>query len=74
MTCEKDVRAHSIQNAGVFDRIADNQHLMALRPKFSAAGPELAWQSVSRHQASTFTGLCNEHDTALFRPLDTRPL
>lgn len=75
MTCDREtIRAHSIQNAGVIDLIAVDGHVIAFRPSFSSEGPEIEFKLVGRHQASTFTGLCNEHDTKLFIPLDTRPL
>jgi hypothetical protein len=33
-------------------------------------GPQVTFQPVSRHKASTFTGLCNVHDFELFRPIE----
>jgi len=33
-------------------------------------GPAIDLRSVGRNQASTFTGLCNEHDSGLFLPID----
>ena len=37
-------------------------------------GPAIELKRVGRSDASTFTGLCAEHDAELFRPLDTRDL
>jgi hypothetical protein len=75
MNCDKEaIRAHSIQNSGVIDLIAVDGHVLAFRPSFSSEGPEIEFKLVGRNHASTFTGLCNEHDTKLFIPLDTKPL
>src|ERR1700674_3309127 len=75
MSCDQSpVRAHSIQNARVLDLLAVKGHVIAFRLKVSSAGPEIEVTSVGRNQASTFTGLCSEHDTKLFVPLDTKPL
>jgi len=74
MKCEQNaIRAHSIQNARVIDLIATKSHVIALAVKFSDAGPQIEFESIRRNEVSTFTGLCNEHDTSLFKPLDTKP-
>lgn len=75
MTCQQPViRAHSIQNARVIDLLEESGHVIALRPKFSGGGPGLEFKSVGRNLASTFTGMCSEHDRAIFAPLDSMPL
>lgn len=75
MACgEEAIRAHSIQNSGVIDLLATDNHVRVIRPKFSSAGPELDFELIGRNKAATFTGLCNKHDTQLFLPLDTRAL
>jgi hypothetical protein len=75
LACDnKVIRAHSIQNAQAIDLLQMNGHVIALRPNFSAAGPEIDFESVGRNHASTFTGLCGEHDGRLFEPIDTKPL
>jgi hypothetical protein len=66
------IRAHSIQNGRVLDLIATNGHVMMLRQIFSKDRVDIEFKSVGRNLASTFTGLCNEHDTTLFAPIDTR--
>jgi len=74
MTCKnKAVRAHSVQNGRVIDLIAKDGHVIMLRPSFSNEKMDIEFKSVGRNRASTFTGLCNEHDTAIFKPIDTRP-
>jgi hypothetical protein len=74
MSCDKSpIRAHSIQNARVLDLLAVDGHLISFRLKFSSMGPDLNFEPVGRNKASTFSGLCSEHDAQLFRPLDTKP-
>lgn len=65
-------QAHSIQNARVLDLLHRDNHVVMPRQKILLeTGPQIAFQSVSRHKASTFTGLCNAHDSDLFRLIDT---
>jgi hypothetical protein len=73
--CEKQaISAHSVQNATAMDLIAHNNHVYGFRPRLGAAGPKFSFQMIGRKQASTFTGLCSDHDSEIFRPIDTRPL
>jgi hypothetical protein len=65
------IRAHSIQNSRVLDLVqTDNQVIM---PRYNLVNgePKLAFKPVGRNQASTFTGLCSEHDISLFKAIDT---
>jgi hypothetical protein len=70
------IRAHSIQNGGTLGELCDDNHVYVLRAKptldYQPRMPEFV--RVGRNQATTFTGLCNEHDTALFLPIESRPL
>ncbi len=72
----KSIRAHSIQNRGVLDLLADDGHVAMLvwKPILTDSPEEPDFESVGRKQATTFTGLCGEHDASLFRPIDTGPL
>lgn len=76
MNCPKPaIRAHSIQNARVLDILHENGHVIMPQLKFSKeTGPGVEFALIGRNNASTFTGLCAEHDAELFRPLDVRPL
>ena len=66
------IRAHSIQNSQVIDLLQTNGHVIALRLNFSAAGPEISFDSVGRNYASTFTGLCEKHDAELFELINQK--
>jgi hypothetical protein len=76
MTCvQPAIRAHSIQNAGVLDLLSENGHVVApvlrLDPK---TGPSVQLKRVGRNQATTFAGLCSEHDASIFEPIEKSPL
>jgi hypothetical protein len=70
------IRAHSIQNGGTLGELCDDNHVYVLQAKptldYQPRTPEFV--KTGRNQATTFTGLCNEHDTALFLPIESRPL
>lgn len=74
-TCEKKpIRAHSIQNATVFDLLAFDGHVMVMELSHDGGGPpHVAWRRSGRNKASTFTGLCDKHDHSIFRPIDASP-
>ncbi|WP_456720544.1 MULTISPECIES: hypothetical protein [unclassified Bradyrhizobium] len=72
---EKPIRADSIQNAKVLDLLQRDNHVIApLLYVNPASGPRVKFKSVGRNEASTFTGLCANHDKELFRLADTEPL
>jgi hypothetical protein len=74
--CERDaIRAHSVQNGKVLDLLQKDNHVIIPQPKFDpTAGPSFELGLVGRNKALTFTGLCSEHDTGLFKLADTLPL
>jgi hypothetical protein len=73
--CErKAIRAHSIQNGKVLDLLQVNNHvLMPLQKLSENDEPVTVFSLVGRNNASTFTGLCAEHDAELFKLADTQP-
>jgi hypothetical protein len=75
MQCDQPaIRAHSIQNRQTIALLEQDNHVLAWQPRFSQAGPDIALRRIGRNDASTFMGFCNQHDTDLFRPLDTKAL
>lgn len=69
--CDKPaIRAHSIQNSRVLDLIAVDGHVMVLEARITTDGPLVSLRRVGRNMASTFTGLCADHDQEMFRPID----
>jgi hypothetical protein len=74
LTCKRPpIRAHSIQNQRVLDLIQQDGHVLMPRYNIKGDKPVLEFQTVGRNQASTFTGLCSQHDTELFKVIDTEP-
>jgi hypothetical protein len=71
--CNQDsIRAHSIQNGQILERLASNNHVIMFTAKQNLdTGPFIEFKLVGRNQATTFTGLCQQHDTELFLPIDS---
>ncbi|QIZ73360.1 hypothetical protein [Oxynema aestuarii] len=70
--CTNDcIKAHSIQNSQILDQLASNNHVVMPVARLNLdTGPEIEFKKVGRNKATTFTGLCSEHDRQLFRPID----
>ncbi|WP_461632708.1 hypothetical protein [Labilibaculum euxinus] len=69
--CNTPIRAHSIQNSKVFDLLSVNDHLVGLKMKTERSHvPIINFESIGRNIASTFEGLCSEHDQQLFHLID----
>lgn len=74
LSCDKKtIRAHSIQNARVLDLLVEDGHVITPQQKMGKSGPKIVFEKVGRNNASTFTGLCAEHDASLFQVLDKLP-
>ena len=71
--CYQDsIRAHSIQNGQILERLVCNNHVVMPVPKPNLnTGAKIEFKLVGRNQATTFTGLCGHHDSELFLPIDT---
>ncbi len=73
---EKTSNAHSIQNSRIFDLLEKDKHLVGFKivPK-SKTGPYLDFdEKISKNKASTFQGLCNNHDTEIFLEIENQSL
>ena len=71
MNCNKAaIKAHSIQNARILEQLSEDGHIIALQMKPGDDGPILQFAKIGRNLASTFTGLCAEHDADIFREID----
>jgi hypothetical protein len=65
------INAHSIQNSQILGQLASNNHLVMAVPRPNLdTMPEIEFKKVGRNKATTFTGLCSEHDRKLFLPID----
>lgn len=72
MQCTKEaIRAHTVQNSRVLDLLSRDGHVLHLWWKFgSDERPTIKFKTVGRNKATTFAGLCAEHDAALFERID----
>lgn len=71
----KPVKAHSIQNARIIDRLAENGHVVTISSTFHPTTPPCPdFRRVGRNKATTFEGLCAEHDSEIFRRIDAEPI
>ena len=71
---ESPIRAHSVQNSTVLDSLQENGHVYAPRMQLNYESPQLTFSLIGRNLATTFHGLCNYHDTSIFRPIETNDL
>jgi hypothetical protein len=74
--CRDIIKAHTISRSQNLQKIAKNQHVYSIAPTFlkidrneGILKPEL----IGINKASTFTGFCSYHDSALFAPLEIKP-
>ena len=74
--CSKPpIRAHSIQNATVLNKLCCDGHVIMPRLKAQSTGQTgVSFELIGRRQATTFTGLCGKHDHAIFDPIDKGPI
>lgn len=75
--CKQDASAaHSIQNGGTLAEVSERGRVYMLKaqPTFENPPKLPNFQERGRNQATTFKGLCNPHDSDLFRPIDTESL
>ncbi|MDZ7859762.1 MAG: hypothetical protein U5O15_03695 [Candidatus Krumholzibacteriota bacterium] len=66
----KSIRAHSIQKKGVLDLLSENGHIYRIKNELD----RVFWEREGINKATTFKGLCNKHDTEIFREIDSNPI
>ncbi|MBC2704882.1 hypothetical protein [Desulfobacula sp.] len=72
MTCEnKTIRAHSIQNSRILDNLVVDGHVTMFNLRIDKEkGAQVDYALVGRNNATTFSGLCSDHDNTIFKPID----
>jgi hypothetical protein len=65
------IKAHAIQNSRALESLAENGHVVMFTPELRGSDLGISFKRIGKNLATTFTGLCSEHDTLLFRPIDT---
>ena len=69
----RPIKAHTVQVNGSLRQICDEtRHVGTFFQWYLSRGPDPS-RRVGIRQASTFQGLCDQHDNALFRSIDTGP-
>lgn len=69
------IRAHSLQNARVLELLAKDGHVITPTMRLQLPDPPIIeFKPVGRKKASTFLGLCSQHDHKLFAPIETQPI
>jgi hypothetical protein len=73
MTCPRQaIRAHSVQNGHVLDMLVEDGHVIAPIVRLDAnSGASIQFTRVGRNRATTFAGLCAEHDQEIFAAIET---
>ena len=72
--CGKVIRAHTLQRAGILrDLSGQDGHVYSFHPLHIAKDGVPRINKVGWRDASTFMGFCENHDSRLFLPIETRP-
>lgn len=66
----KIVKAHSIQNNRILDKISRNGEVYMVRPTMTRYSYRMRFKPIGRKLATTFTGFCGFHDKILFQPIE----
>jgi hypothetical protein len=66
----KAISSHSIQNNRILNRISEESHLYEIGSKLREKEIILEFRKISKNNASTFFGFCQEHDTVIFKPIE----
>lgn len=77
LQCNEIISAHSIQKRGQLGLIAESDHVYRLNADLSTlkeTGGKPLPKKIGVNRASTFPGMCKQHDNKLFSPIDDRPL
>ena len=78
---KKLINSHTIQDSRILSILACNQHVIYIKTDLSPVQraklgeykePDI--KPISIHTATTFKGLCNNHDTKIFYVIDTQPI
>ncbi len=70
----KIIRAHSIPNARELEALQENGHVLTLQLRFGEEGPRAEFVPEGRNDATTFRGLCGDHDNVIFGSFDSEKI
>jgi len=75
--CNEYINAHSIQNKGQLEQIAENGHVYGVSNNYTDIiknKGRVSYKKIGIKTISTFLGFCKNHDNELFEPIDNFPL
>jgi len=67
---EKIIKAHSLQNNKILNKLSENDKVLMRSPKMSENNFEIKMEPITRSSATTFTGFCSFHDNKVFEPIE----
>ncbi|PKO01271.1 MAG: hypothetical protein CVU42_00230 [Chloroflexi bacterium HGW-Chloroflexi-4] len=69
------IAAHSVQKSRFIKQLAEDGHVLTVKLDATARnGLSIDLHSVGINQATTFTGLCANHDNAIFSPIEKQEI
>lgn len=68
---KKAIKSHVLQKKGILAPISPNRHLYEFKPTSAFSMPILQFKKVGINEAFTYYGFCNQHDTSIFKPIET---
>ncbi|MGA4482171.1 hypothetical protein ACPA3B_01480 [Bacillus bombysepticus] len=67
----KIIKAHSIQNNRILNKISENGEVLMFGDENEGSWDfKLSMQRIGRKRATTFTGFCGSHDNNIFMPIE----
>ncbi|OGC04954.1 hypothetical protein A2276_03255 [candidate division WOR-1 bacterium RIFOXYA12_FULL_43_27] len=66
----KIIKAHSIQNNRILNKISKDGIVIGMQPTFNSSNFKIGAKNIGRKKASTFTGFCDYHDNKIFKPIE----
>ncbi|EOC1299016.1 SEC-C domain-containing protein [Cronobacter dublinensis] len=72
---KKMIKAHTISKSSSLKSIAQDGHVMGIKPSFSSLDQNngcLKFERIGINSASTFTGFCSKHDAEIFSPIENQ--
>lgn len=66
------IKAHSVQNNRILRQIAEDGHVIQLKPKDTDGSFAIKSEEIGRKVATVSTNFCGFHDTKIFLPIESR--
>lgn len=73
---DKPIDSHSISNSISIQSISENGHVVGIKPydDSNEQSRKFRYETISHNSALVFKGFCSDHDTTLFKPIDTKEI